>query len=59
MANNGQPSHDSHQGVGKLDLNPGDVPSGRFGHTTTYMGNNTMILFGGAIGGKSMYIKTF
>ncbi|XP_053993618.1 uncharacterized protein LOC128884326 isoform X2 [Hylaeus volcanicus] len=55
MANNGKFSHDSHQEVGKLDLHLGDVPSGRFGHTTTYMGNNTMILFGGAVGDTGNY----
>lgn len=37
--------------VAVLDNQQGDVPLARFGHTTTYMGGSTVILFGGAIGG--------
>eukprot|EP01071_Lankesteria_metandrocarpae_P010067 Lankesteria_metandrocarpae@DN5282_c0_g1_i1.p1 len=33
----------------------GDLPLGRFGHTTTHVGQATVILFGGAVGDSGKY----
>lgn len=33
----------------------GDIPAPRFGHTATYLGNNTVVIFGGAIGDAGKY----
>eukprot|EP00914_Ancora_sagittata_P024837 GHVO01049559.1.p1 GENE.GHVO01049559.1~~GHVO01049559.1.p1 ORF type:complete len:879 (-),score=113.27 GHVO01049559.1:304-2940(-) len=39
-------------------MNASDVPLARFGHTTTYVGNYTVILFGGAVGDSGRYTIT-
>lgn len=41
-----------------IDNSRGDVPLARFGHTTTYMGNFAVILFGGAVGDTGRYMIT-
>lgn len=45
-------------GVTAIDPQRGDVPLPRFGHTTTYMGNFTVIMFGGAVGDSGRYTIT-
>ncbi|SBS86397.1 protein phosphatase containing kelch-like domains, putative [Plasmodium ovale] len=41
--------------VCKKEKQKGDIPSPRFGHTTTYLGNNRVAIFGGAIGDAGKY----
>lgn len=48
----------SSPGLGVVEAQRGDVPLARFGHTTTYMGNFSMIMFGGAVGGKFVAAKS-
>lgn len=33
----------------------GEIPAPRFGHTTTYIGNNKVVIFGGAVGDAGKY----
>ncbi|KAH8584532.1 serine threonine phosphatase alpha [Cryptosporidium sp. chipmunk genotype I] len=36
----------------------GDIPTARFGHSTTFVGNSKVVLFGGAIGDSGRYTIT-
>eukprot|EP00917_Polyrhabdina_sp_WS-2016_P022210 GHVP01048238.1.p1 GENE.GHVP01048238.1~~GHVP01048238.1.p1 ORF type:complete len:819 (+),score=106.04 GHVP01048238.1:110-2566(+) len=45
-------------GLSITDSTCGDIPAARFGHTTTYVGNYTAILFGGAVGDSGRYVIT-
>lgn len=42
----------------KLGEEKGDIPAPRFGHTATLVGNNKVILFGGATGDSGRYTIT-
>lgn len=50
-------------GTGRLDFAKaqdvyGDVPAARFGHSTTVVSQNLMVLFGGAVGDSGQYTIT-
>eukprot|EP00918_Siedleckia_nematoides_P005801 GHVU01012710.1.p1 GENE.GHVU01012710.1~~GHVU01012710.1.p1 ORF type:complete len:385 (+),score=53.33 GHVU01012710.1:236-1390(+) len=44
--------------LGKRESCLGDVPGARFGHTTTFVGQSSVILFGGAVGDQTRYVIT-
>ncbi|GAW82424.1 protein phosphatase containing kelch-like domains [Plasmodium gonderi] len=41
--------------VCRKEKQKGDIPAPRFGHTATYLGNNKVAIFGGAIGDAGKY----